>query len=309
VTIELRHLRYFLAVSEELHFHRAAARVHISQPPLSQAIRQLERELGVQLLRRTSRAVSLTEAGRAFAEDARNVLAHFNVAVAEARRAGSASPALRIGCVPDLPLDQLRRFLVELNAQDSVLQAEVTHLLAPEQVRRLLMGELDLGVFHHAQDHAGIEFEPLFPGEPLAAFLAPGHRLAGKQTLGPDDLRDEVLIASPRAADPALHDHVLAVANERGYQFSTVREASGDHPRDLMLAVASELGIALAPASLHLISGADQIVIRRPLEPPGKMPDVIVAWHAQRPRELWTALVAVGNTARQLRLGEGPDRP
>jgi len=93
--IELRHLRYFLAVSEELHFGRAAQRLHIAQPPLSQAIRKLEQELGVSLLRRTSRVVTQTEAGRIFAEEARNVLASFDRALAEARKAGGVGTIAR----------------------------------------------------------------------------------------------------------------------------------------------------------------------------------------------------------------------
>jgi DNA-binding transcriptional LysR family regulator len=86
--VELRHLRYFLAVFEELHFGRAAARLHMAQPPLSQAIRKLEEELGVQLLQRTSRVVRATDAGRVFAEEARKVFACLDRAVSEARRAG-----------------------------------------------------------------------------------------------------------------------------------------------------------------------------------------------------------------------------
>src|SRR3954447_5158313 len=101
--IDIRHLRYFLAVVEELHFGRAADRLHIAQPPLSQAIRKLETELGVQLFHRTSREVVVTEAGVVFAEEARKILVGFDVAVAEARHAGGANAVLRIGCSPFLP--------------------------------------------------------------------------------------------------------------------------------------------------------------------------------------------------------------
>src|SRR3954470_14471877 len=102
-TIELRHLRYFLAVIDELHFGRAAERLHMAQPPLSRAVRQLEDELGVKLLNRTSRVVTPTEAGLVFAEEARKVLGGFELAVAEAHRAGGPSRLLRLGAVPYLP--------------------------------------------------------------------------------------------------------------------------------------------------------------------------------------------------------------
>ena len=103
--IEARHLRYFLAVFEELHFGRAAESLYMAEPPLSQAIRKLEDNLGLPLFERTSRAVSPTEAGRIFAEHARRVLAGLDLAVAEARRAGALETDLRIGCVHDLPLN------------------------------------------------------------------------------------------------------------------------------------------------------------------------------------------------------------
>ena len=104
LTIGLRHLRYFLAVMEELHFGRAADRLRIAQPPLSQAILKLESELGVQLLHRTTRVVVPTEAGHVLAREASKTLASFDVAVAEARRAGGGGATLRIGCVPQLPM-------------------------------------------------------------------------------------------------------------------------------------------------------------------------------------------------------------
>ncbi|HEV3229436.1 MAG TPA: LysR family transcriptional regulator [Solirubrobacteraceae bacterium] len=302
IAIELRHLRYFLAVSEELHFRRAADRLHISQPPLSQAIRQLEDQLGVQLLHRTSRVVTPTTAGRVFAEEARRVLASFDLAVAEARRAGGARHALRIGCVPHLPFGLLQRFLRELHGHDSSShsQADVAHLPSLEQVDRLRSGELDLGIFH-TQEHEGIESEPLFPGEPLAAFLPPDHPLAAKSALGPDDVREEILIVGPRATNPALQDRVLAVVNDRGYRFSGVREASGYHARDLILAAAGGPGMVLAPISFHEVAGAGDIVTRRPLDPAVVMPEIVLAWSAHHPGQLGPVLTGAREVARDLR--------
>lgn len=124
----------------------------MAQPPLSQAIRRLEDSLGVQLFERTSRVVSPTEAGRFFAEKARRVLASLDLAVAAARRASALETDLRIGCVHDLPLERLLRFLAALKEHDSTVQPRVTHLPSVEQVRRLRRGELDLGVFHDARE-------------------------------------------------------------------------------------------------------------------------------------------------------------
>src|SRR3954469_18279523 len=124
MAIELRHLRYFLAVIEELHFGRAAERLSMRHPPLSQAIRVLEDELGVQLLERTSRSVTATQAGLIFAEEARSVLAGLDRAIAETRRTGGADSPLRIGCIPHLPLEQMQRFLDALQRRDPGTPAE-----------------------------------------------------------------------------------------------------------------------------------------------------------------------------------------
>src|SRR5207248_8684375 len=122
----------------------------------------------------------------------------------QARRAGGAGGVLRIGCVPILPIDQLLRFLGALHERERESETQVTHMLARDQVRRLRDGDLDLGIFYYAEDYDDIELEPLFPGAPMAAFLPPYHRLLAKQTLGPNDLREEVLVALPRAANPTL---------------------------------------------------------------------------------------------------------
>lgn len=298
IGIELRHLRYFLAVSEELHFGRAAERLHMSQPPLSQAIRKLEDELGVPLLQRTSRVVTPTEAGRVFAEEARRVLARLEVAVSEARHAGGAGSVLRIGCSPHLPIEWLHGFLGGLHERNPLMHAEVTHLLTLDQVKLLRAGELDLGIFHHAQTHDELELETLFPGEPIAAFLPTDHRLARKDVLRPDDLRDEALVMFPRAVNPALHDRVLALIEDAGYSFPSVHELGGANARDAMVAVARGAGVAVGPASLLELSKAERIVIRRSLEPSPSMPHTVIAWRANPPRYLRTALDAVRELAR-----------
>jgi len=305
--IELRHLRYFLAVFEELHFGRAAKRLRIAQPPLSQAIRKIESELGVQLFERTSRMVSATDEGRAFAVEARKVLAAFDIAVVEARQAGGAASPLRIGCVPHLPIQPLLRFLGSLHERDPNVRVQVTQLDFIEQARLLSAGELELGIFHEAADQTGIESEPLFPGEPLAAFLPPGHTLAGRPVLRPEDLRRETLVVFPQDANPGLYEGLLASIEEAGYRFEGVREASGMNPRDVMLSVAEGLGVALGPLSLQEVSDVGSIVVRRPLEPALTMPDMVAAWRVDPPDRLKERLPLVREVAKALHAADERD--
>ncbi len=194
--IELRHLRYYLAVAEELHFGRAAARLGISQPPLSQAIRTLEEELGVQLLRRTSRSVVPTPAGLALAGEARRVLGALEYAVAETRRAAGTRSVVRIGATPTMSLDGLQRFLTALSARQPSLQLQVTHIASLEQIKRLRSGELDFGLFYVPLPHADIESEPLFHADPIVAVLPHGHPLSSKRAVRPKDLTAETLVTS-----------------------------------------------------------------------------------------------------------------
>ena len=298
--IGLRHFRYFLAVMEELHFGRAADRLRIAQPPLSQAILKLESELGVQLLHRTTRVVTPTEAGRVLAQEARKTLASFDLAVAEARRAGGAGSTLRIGCVPLLPMALLHRFLGALREHARDYQAEVTHLPSLDQVRRLQRGDLDLGIFHHAGDPEGIETEPLFAGESLAALLPTGHRLSSVPVLGPADLQEEILATFRRDVNPSLYDGLMSRIQDAGYRFRGVREVGGPSRRDLMVAAALGLGVAIGPFSTREVE-EEPMVIRRALDPPLLMPDTVLAWRATPPRQLRPVLAAARDVARGLR--------
>jgi DNA-binding transcriptional LysR family regulator len=304
VGVEIRHLRYFLAVYEELHFGRAAARLHIAQPPLSQAIRKLEQELGLQLLHRTSRVVTPTVAGRVFADHARRVLAYLQVGVAETRRAAGLASPLRIGCVPNLPIEHLLRFLDMVRRRRPDLPTEVIHIPATEQLRRLRDAELDVGVFHDIGGLDGLELEPLFPGEPVAAFLAPRHRLAAKDVLGPADLRDEPVVLFPRATNPLLHERLLHRIDEAGYRLDELEEAGGPDTRDLLLAIAEGRGVALLPFSFLEALEARALVVRRPLEPSVAWPDTVVAMRSDPPEQLRTVLEEIHAIAREL---HGPE--
>jgi DNA-binding transcriptional LysR family regulator len=307
--IELRHLRYFLAVYEELHFGRAAARLHMAQPPLSQAIRKLEDALGVKLFDRTSRSVTPTEAGHTLAEGAQRVFASFDLALSSARTAGEGSLTLRVGCVPELPIQRLLQFLATLQARVHDATAQVTHLASAQQLQGLRQGSLDLAIFHDSEDFPDVETEPVFRGERLMILLPPDHKLVDHPVVRSEDVSDEALVTYPRGVNPTLYDRVLRVFDEHGYRFGTIHETEGSNPRDLMLAVASGTGVALVPASITELSETGGIVVRRPIDPPLTMPDTVVAWPVNPPRLPPALIDTVRDLARGLRKTTAADAP
>jgi DNA-binding transcriptional LysR family regulator len=298
--IELRHLRYFLAVYEELHFGRAAQRLNIAQPPLSQAIRKLEDALGVQLFLRTSRAVQSTPAGAVLAEEARRALAAFELAVLETQRVGNGNVLVRIGCLRLLAPGRLQAFLSALKRRDSNLETEVTHLWDPEQVDRLRAGRLDFGVLLHTDDFLGLEHEPLFPGEEIVAFVAPDHPLAAKEAITPDDVASEVQLTFARRVNPAFYDHYVRLFAKTGYRVARVVELDTTDPRDVLLGIGDGRGMAFGPASFPEIGEEGRRVVGRKLDPPLRFPEVIVAWSRTGPRRLRSHLGLVRDAAREL---------
>jgi DNA-binding transcriptional LysR family regulator len=304
--VELRHLRYFLAVSEELHFRRAAERLHIAQPPLSQAIQKLETALGVQLFERTSRAVEPTEAGIVFAEEARKILARLERAVSKTRGAANGRLQPRIGCVTHLPTDQLHRFLDAVYRRDPTVRSQVVHLWALDLLARLRSGDLGLGLLWFVQGFGfdGIETEPLFEGTEMVALLPERHPANAKERVGPDDLAGESLVLFPRWVNAPLYDWLVARAAEVGYRFRDVHEVGGGDPRDMLLGVAEEAGVALVPVVWE-DSWAPGIVTRRPLEVPVSMPPIVLGWKADTPEGLRPFIENARAAARELR---GADR-
>ncbi len=301
IHIDLRHLRYFLAVYDELHFGRAARRLQMAQPPLSHAIRRLEDELGVPLLHRTSRAVTATAAGLAFAAEARKVLTTLDVAVSEARRADAKDAGLQIGCVPHVPLARLHRLVSAIHERAPLGWPRVQHLPAAEQLSRLEQGGLDLAIVDDVVEaQRNLHVLPLFRGGPIGAVVPAGHELAGAPALSPDDLASEQLVMFPRRANPALHDGMLVIFRSRGYRFRRVIHATGSSRRDMMLGVAQGDGVALLPASTQDVVDSSAVVVFRPLTEALFMPDTVLVWRAESPTRVVEALGTIHEIADTL---------
>jgi DNA-binding transcriptional LysR family regulator len=296
--VQIRHLRYFVMVSEELHFGRAAERLHMAQPPLSQAIRQLEDALGVQLLVRTSRSAALTDPGRVFARHARKVIAALDLAIAETRRAGGNTLELQVGYAPYLPLSLLLDFLDGLHQREPRLQPQVRHLVGSEQIQRLRRSELDLGIFPSPGDVPQLQTQPLFPGEQLVAFLGAEDPLAERPVLRPADVSNETLVSFRQAHNPALAAWLNEQMERAGYRFRELQEIGGEI-RDSMLAVAEGRGLALLPRSARPTTEDSAIIVSRPLEPPLMMPDTVVAWRTRAPFQLRALTGEIRELARQ----------
>jgi DNA-binding transcriptional LysR family regulator len=177
--MELRQLRYFVTLAEELHFGRAAGREHIVQSALSQQLQRLERKLGILLLDRTTHHVQLTPAGRAFLVEARQILEHVNRAVAAAQRAGSSTPVLRVGVV-DAGYDSMSQILRQMQEQYPELEIHQVEAGVPEQFRRLTSDRLDVGAGWASLAPPEVASE-LFRLDPLGVLVPEGHRLAASQ--------------------------------------------------------------------------------------------------------------------------------
>ena len=242
------HLRCFVAVAEELHFGRAAERLGMAQPPLSQRIQRLERELGVRLLDRSSRRVALTAPGGLLLDEARDILARVDriYSVAERARLGETG-AVRAGLPSDLGGRVLAALLAAFRDRRPDLRLDLRETGTAEQVRALADGSLDAGVVRHPCDSRGLELGPLL-GQPLGVLLPAGDALAASPEVHLADLGGRALVVFPREEAPGAYDELLAGCRRHGYAPAAVREAR--HPQ-------FALGLVLAGTAVSLVPRAD----------------------------------------------------
>ncbi|MFC6156592.1 LysR family transcriptional regulator [Kribbella jiaozuonensis] len=238
--LDLRKLRYFVAVAEELHFGRAAERLHIAQPVLSRQIRALEDELRAQLFVRTKRATELTPAGRQLLDDARPLLSAADATRRRVAQAARGSKTFTIGFMPGLTVTEAVR---AFGASHPDIDVELIRTTWNDQVDVLHDGRVDVSIVRLPIDQAGLTVRPLFE-EPRVAMLPSDHRLAGKPVIDITDLADEHLLQDPDAV-PEWRDIALELRTRTAKPIPAMRSVE-----EKLEHVATGRGISIIPLSV-----------------------------------------------------------
>jgi DNA-binding transcriptional LysR family regulator len=253
---DFRQLRYFVAVAEELSFTRAALRLHLSQPPLSQQIQALEQDLGVVLLERTKRRVALTEPGRVFLDQARGILAkadeaRSHVTAAAAGHSGQLRLAYTVSVSfhPALPQALLRYRQLAPN-----VRLQLSEMYTEPQYAALLAGQIDVGFVRdepsHLQDARNLRLT-VVDREPLLLALPSGHPLAGRSSISLQEVAGDAFVSQPRELASTLYDRLVKLAAKAGFKPTISQQAQ--QINGLLALVAAGLGLALVPASMRAV--------------------------------------------------------
>jgi DNA-binding transcriptional LysR family regulator len=272
--VELRHLRYFVAVAEELHFGRAAARLHMAQPPLSQQIRKLEDELGVQLFYRTKRRVELTDAGRMFLEEARLTIEQAEQTARVAERASRGQVGrLTVGFASVTLYGVLPRLVKLFRARSPDVELILKELYSPDQITALQRREIQVGVLQPPVDEELLASTTV-ARESMVVVLAEDHPLSRLRRIPGEKLAGEPFLLFPRDVRPQLYDQVINYCRDAGFSPNVVHETS---PQQTIVGlVAAGIGLSLVPACLKSIKIPG--VTYRPLTDAGLTFDTVVAW-------------------------------
>jgi DNA-binding transcriptional LysR family regulator len=261
-TMELRHLHYFIAVAEELHFSRAAERLHISQPPLSQQIRDLEEELGVKLFERSKRQVHLTEAGKAFLERSYLVFAQLEQAIAVTQQIGQGEVGrLAIGFVDSAMYTVLPEILRMFRERFPAVELRLNELTTVQQIHALHHKQIDVGIVRAAITEPGLRMECLLQ-ESLVLALPESHPLSSQAQVSLSTLADESFILFPAKLGPIFYEEIMDLCQQSGFRPKVSQEAV--QMQTIVGLVAAGLGIAFVPAAMQNFHRSG--VIYKPLQ-------------------------------------------
>ena len=269
--IELRHLRYFVAVAEELHFGRAALRLHLAQPPLSQQIRKLEGILGYPLFDRTSRSVTLTIAGAVFLERAQRTLRNVQRDIEETRNIGRGEAgSLHIGFVGSAMLTTLPAIFRTYTQAYPLVRLHLHESFTAKVIEGMVNGSLDAGLLRDGDPVEGLIATPIY-SEPFVAVLPTTHGLAKKRRISAAALRDEPFVYYPRSAGQRAFEKPFLLFGEQGFRPQIVQEAS--HWLTILQLIGAGLGVSIAPACVQQIASPEIVCI--PLKQPSKGPKIL----------------------------------
>jgi len=294
--MELRHLRFAVTLSEELHFGKAAARLNISQPPFSRHIRQLEDELGVQLFRRTRREVKMTDAGRLFVAQARQILADTEEAkhlMLEARE--SATTQLVVGfprSYSGIVVEILRTF----GARYPNVRIALRSLSTSDHIRALRSGELQVAFLRLPVADPTLRIE-VIAREPLIVAMPECNKFASHKRLRLQALANETHIMFPREMNPGHYDFLLDLCKNAGFAARIAPEA--DNTCTGLALVAAGLGVSLVPASARQVGWKG--VVFKDLEPPVPWTEMAVAYNRESSKSL-SAFLNVVREASSLKI-------
>ncbi|MFK4874580.1 LysR substrate-binding domain-containing protein [Novosphingobium sp. ZW T3_23] len=263
--IDLRVLRQFVAVAEELHFTRAADRLGMSQPPLTAAVRRLEQEVGAVLIERGRKTIRLTSAGAVLLLEAKRLLGAASDALSATRDAANGKHGrVRLGYVGSAMYGKLPGALRRFRRAHPDVQIDLHEMTTVAQVAALRADALDLAiVIPPLGDQAGLQTLP-FERDRLAIALPMGHALANAPVIALRNLATEPFVCWPRDQGPGFHDRVTRLCGDAGFSPTIVQEAHGMHA--VLSLVAVEAGVAIVPAGMHQVR-ADEIAYH-PIEDP-----------------------------------------
>jgi DNA-binding transcriptional LysR family regulator len=276
--MELRRVRYFVAVAEELHFRRAAQRLHLAQPALSQQVRKLELELGVDLLYRNKRTVALTAAGTAFLPEARRLLRQADEATRTAQGAlEGARGNLRVGHLPDSVPSMLLRVFARFGVTHPGVHISPETMSMRRAIDDVGAGRIDVAVVGLPAPVGELEVTSIGVEGTVAA-IADRHPLSGRPSIPLESLEAEHIVLVPRATNPVFFDGIAAACRGAGIAPTLVETAEPDVMHAL-LTVAAGVGIALLPSSAAERYSAQGVTFR-PIDPPSPTTEIALVSRA-----------------------------